>query len=57
MNPLMCQAGTQSNGRFLVRADGILSARGLQRTHAATGAMGGLMQRLSAKHALYGKSQ
>lgn len=38
--------GTQSNGRFLVRADGILSARGLQRTYA-TGAMGGLMQRLS----------
>lgn len=38
--------GTRSDGRFLVRADGILSASGLQRTYTA-GTMGKLMRYLS----------
>ncbi len=44
--PVNVSGGTQPDGRFLVRADGILSAEGLQKTYAV-GIMGKLMQNLS----------
>ena len=44
--PVTVSGGTQPDGHFLVRADGVLSARGLQRTYH-TGAMGKLVQNLS----------
>ncbi|EEO28486.2 YhdP family protein [Oxalobacter paraformigenes] len=44
--PVTVSGGTLAGGRFLVRADGVLSARGLQRTYA-TGMMGKMMEKLA----------
>ena len=44
--PVTVSGGTQQGGRFLVRAEGILSAKGLQQTYNA-GVMGKLVQNLS----------
>lgn len=44
--PVTVSGGTLADGRFLVRANGILSATGLQRTYT-TGMMGEMMKKLS----------
>ncbi len=42
--PASINGGTQSNGRFLVRAEGILSSRGLQQTYS-----GGMLKQIVGK--------
>lgn len=46
--PVTVSGGTQPNGRFLVRAEGTLSGKGLQQTYPS-GMMGRLMQKVSGK--------